>query len=138
MKRKLTVGWGKEFLKSLIIKRRNYLIYRMYSTQFYNYIKSQGFSIKQQPGEETFMKKWSQISDRVDVWSYRFFSHYSPGNSNIVPEDIGHTIIEAKLDPERFRPYYSDKNMYHLYVPKDALASTILCRINGSRLLDNN
>lgn len=28
--------------------------------------------------------------------------------------------------------------MYHLYVPKDALASTILCRINGSRLLDNN
>lgn len=73
MKRKLTVGWGKEFLKSLIIKRRNYLIYRMYSTQFYNYIKSQGFSIKQQPGEETFMKKWSQISDRVDVWSYRFF-----------------------------------------------------------------
>lgn len=59
-------------------------------------------------------------------------------STNIIPEDIGHTIIERCLNPERYRDYYSVKALYATYLNKEYLPETIAYRINGGCLLDDN
>lgn len=91
------------------------------------------------PGEENYKKKWKQLSKRIEPYSYRFFSHYCGLDPDIIPEDIGQTIIQEKLSPTRYRPFYSDKNLYASYLDLagGGIPKTIVCRINNSRILDN-
>jgi hypothetical protein len=84
------------------------------------------------------LKKWRQLTDKVEPYSYRFLSHYYGTNPNIMPEYIARYIMQATLNPERYRPYYHDKNMYSHYVPSQNLPKTIVRRINGSAFLDED
>ncbi len=86
-------------------------------------------------GEDDYIANWSRLTSRVEPYSYRFFSHYCGNDKNIVPEDIGHTMIESVLNPYRYRPIYEDKNMFPRLIGKEFLPRTVLCRINGSCLL---
>lgn len=115
---------------------RHYMSYRFYSKQFRHYLKMRGFDNKKAEGEDEYRLKWSQLSERVEPYSYRFFRHFNGNNPNIVPEDIGHNIIEEILNPIEYRKVYSDKNLYPEIVGKEFVAKTIVCRINGSCLLD--
>ena len=128
------------FLKSLfspfIISILNYRTYCAYRRQFKRYLLRQGFKNTFVEGEDKYKELWSKLSRRVEPYSYRFFSHYCGKTPYIIPEDIGHTVIERILNPERFRAYYSDKNMYAQYIRKEYLPDTILCRINGCEILN--
>ena len=127
-------------IKSVVNKSkdalRHYLRYCRYSNQYKRYLKQQHFENKKAKGEEEYIKRWEVLCARVEPYSYRFFSHYCGYNPNIVPEDIGHSYIEEVLNPIEFRPVYSDKNLFPEIVGKEHVAHTIVCRINGSNLLD--
>lgn len=111
--------------------------YEFYSSQFKRYLEIQHFDTNKAVGEEVYQKKWSVLCNRVDPYSYRFFSHYCGFTPNIVPEDIGHSIIEEMLNPKSYRRVYSDKNLFPFIVGSDNVPRTILCRINGGCLLDS-
>ncbi len=125
-------------IKSLVLFVKNYLVYRSFVKRFHGLLRKQGFSEDKVLGEDEYLQKWHRLSRRVEPWSYRFFSHYMGCVPTIVPEDIGHTIIEPELNPMRYRDFYADKNAYPLYIPKEALPDTLICRVNGSQLLDSD
>jgi hypothetical protein len=132
------IGGGKNKLFFFLLALRNYRVYKLYSNQFKHYLELRGFPNVKAEGEDEYLNKWRQLTDRVEPYSYRLFSHYLGPNPNIVPEDIGHSIVEATLNPERYRSFYSDKNMYSTYIPKQNLPRTVARRINGSTLLDED
>ncbi len=110
--------------------------YRRYSGQYKSYLKEQQFENIKAPGEDAYIKKWEVLCPRVEPYSYRFFSHFCGFNPNIVPEDIGRSYIEDVLNPMEYRSVYEDKNMFPEIVGKEHVPRTIVCRINGSNLLD--
>lgn len=109
-----------------------------YRRQFRKYVRMQGFPAGKAEGEDAYKAKWRQLARRVEPWSYRFFIHYVGHTPDIVPEDIGHMVIENTLNPRIYRDYYSDKNIFPQFVPAEALPATIVCRMGGSQLLDAN
>lgn len=117
---------------------RRYKCYLVYSRQYNKYRKDLGLPGGKQSGEDEYIAKWIQLSHRIDKSSYRLFSHFCGQTPDIVPEDIGRMIIEPKLNPFKYRDYYSDKNIFPIQFGKEALPRTIVCRINGSMLLDEN
>lgn len=127
----------KDILRNIKPLRR-YKCYLTYSRQYGKYLRQLGLPNKKKSGEDEYVAKWSQLYKRVDRNQYRLFSHYCGNDADIVPEDIGRMIIEPKLNPIHFQQYYSDKNIFPVLLGKDALPSTILCRINGSCLLDGD
>ena len=126
------------FISEVLVRLYDYKVYQEYSKQFRRYLLHQGFKNSFVEGEDKYKELWSKLSHRVEPYSYRFFSHYCGKTPYIIPEDIGHTVIERILNPERFRAYYSDKNMYSQYIQKEYLPKTILCRVNGSLIMDEN
>ena len=123
-------------IKEAYTALHHYRCYCFYSSQFKHYLKLQHFENKKVEGEEAYLQKWKKLCSRVEPYSYRFFSHYLGHTPNIVPEDIGHSIIEEILNPMAFRHVYLDKNLIPEIVGKDCVPRTIVCRINGSQLLD--
>ena len=123
-------------IKKARVFLKHYRVYRRYSSQFKCYLKQQHFENKKVEGEDSYINKWKALSPRVEPYSYRFFSHYCGYNPNIVPENIGHSFIEPVLNPKEYRPTYTDKNLFPEIVGKENVPRTIICRINGSNLLD--
>ena len=126
----------KKGVKEAIVSSRRYRRYRRYSNQYKSFLKMQHFENKKDIGEDSYVKKWEVLCPRVEPYSYRFYSHFCGYNPNIVPEDIGRTFIEEVLNPVEYRPVYEDKNMFPEIIGKENVARTIVCRINGSNLLD--
>ena len=56
---------------------------------------------------------------------------------DIIPEDILHSYIETKLNPKKYLLPYTDKNIFQQIIGKKYLPSTLLCRMNGSCILDS-
>lgn len=83
------------------------------------------------PGEEEYVRKWKQLSRRVDKRYFRLFSRYIGQQADIVPEDISHNIVEHILNPSALRPYYEDKNMFDKIFPSGFLPRTFLRSIQG-------
>lgn len=52
-----------------------------------------------------------------------------------IPENIGHSVIEASLNPPEYSTFYLDKNMFPKFIGVDKCPKTIVCRIHGSTLL---
>jgi hypothetical protein len=123
-------------IKRTINAWHHYKYYRIYSKQFKHYLELQHYENKKAIGEDAYLKKWKVLCNRVEPYSYRFFSHYCGNSPNIIPEDIGHSYVEEILNPSQYRRAYSDKNLFPVLIGKDYVARTILCRINGSCLLD--
>jgi hypothetical protein len=125
-------------VKYLLVNRRNKTRFNNYSKHFKRYLEIHRIPNVKAEGEEEYLKKWRQLTDKVEPYSYRFLSHYYGTNPNIMPEYIANYIVQAALNPERYRPYYHDKNMYSRYVPSQNLPKTIARRINGSAFLDED
>lgn len=118
-------------------KIRHYRCYRLYSAQFKRYIKRHNFQNQEAIGEKEYIQKWKALSKRVEPYSYRYFCHFCGYTPNIIPEDIGHSYIEEVLNPTIHRATYGDKNLFQLIIGKEFVPHTILCRMNGSKLLDS-
>lgn len=127
----------KKFLKSIDFIRHSWCHYS-YTNQFKRYLKIQRISNKKVEGEEAYLQKWKVLNSHVEPYSYRFFSRYCGKTPNIVPEDIGRSYIEEVLNPIKSRFVFSDKNLFPRIVGKENCPKTILCRINGSVILDSN
>ncbi len=82
-------------------------------------------------GEDEYLQKWRRLSSHVALEDYRLFSHYIKPSPNIVPEAISHNIVEAILNPIRYRLYYTDKNMFDRIMPPGFMPPTCLRRMNG-------
>lgn len=129
-------------MKNRIINAyENYLkwvSYKFYSTQFKRYCIMHGIPDSPVEGEREYIKKWSVFTSRVEPYSYRLFSRYMGADTDIIPEDIGHTYLEKTLNPRRYRDYYADKNIFDTMFGEGAMPATILRRIGGSCLMDAN
>ena len=128
----------KKGIKGARVSLTYYRRYRRYSSQYKSYLKQQHFENKKAAGEDSYIKKWEVLSPRVDPYSYRFFSHFCGCTPNIVPEDIGRSYIEEVLNPVAYRAPYEDKNLFSVILGKENVPRTIVCRINGSNLLDSD
>lgn len=123
-------------IKEARVSLKRYRRYLRYSRQYKRYLKQQHFENKKAPGEDAYIKKWEVLCPRVEPYSYRFFSHFCGCTPNIIPEDIGRSYIEESLNPVEYRKAYEDKNLFPEIVGKENVPRTIICRINGSNLLD--
>ena len=108
-----------------------------YIKYFKKLMRMQHLPNEKGPGEDAYIAYWKQITPSVEPYSYRFFRHYCGETPYIVPEDIGHSYIEPKLNPRRFTPFYEDKNMLPLLLPAGAVPETYLCRMQGGQILNN-
>ena len=97
-----------------------------------------GIPNKKVPGESEYIKKWSILSRKFDLPSYRLYARYCGNIPEIVPEGIGRIIIEEKLNPPRYRDFYNDKTQYPVLLGEQNAPSTFICRINGSVLLNSS
>ena len=131
------IGMAKTWMENEIPSYRHRRLYKVYSEQNKHRLELQHFENKKAEGEDAYLQKWGVLSSRVEPYSYRFFSHYCGPTPNIVPEDIGHTCIEDVLNPLALRRVYCDKNLFPEIVGKENVPRTIVCRINGSQLLDS-
>lgn len=112
--------------------------HRLYSKRFRSYMKLRGICNSPAVGEVEYLQTWRQLCPRVEPYSYRLFSHYMGPKKEIIPEDVGHSFVEECLNPPAYRVAYSDKNLFPRIVGKENVPRTIVCRINGSCLLDGN
>lgn len=130
---------AKKFILKIVDKYLKYRSYKFHSNQFKAYLKkldiNPNISCK---GESVYKNKWKTLSKHIDPYSYRFFSKFCGESPYIIPEDIGHTIIEYYLNPPKFRSLYSDKNFFSNIVGKQNLPQTFIYRILGSAILSNN
>jgi hypothetical protein len=108
-----------------------------YSSQFKRYLELHHFDDEKAPGEDAYLALWHSLSKHVEPYSYRFFRHFCGDTPRIVPEDIGHSVIEDVLCPSSYRAVYSDKNLFPLIVGKENLPRIFFYRINGGGLLDS-
>ena len=128
---------AKDILKESIYALRNRKAYRFYSSQFKRYLALHHFNDEKAPGEDAYLALWHSLSKHVEPYSYRFFRHFCGDTPRIVPEDIGHSVIEDVLCPSSYRAVYSDKNLFPLIVGKENLPRIFFYRINGGGLLDS-
>lgn len=124
--------------QNILIKIRLIYLYFLFKKKYKRLIKIQDYNNQFLPGETEFLDKWHQLTKFVEPYSYRFFSRYCGLNPDIIPEYIGDGIIQEKLSPRRYRPFYQDKNLYAQYIGKNFIPKTFLCRINKSPILLND
>ena len=111
----------------------------IYTIQYRRNVIKKGFLNKKTQGEKEYKQKWRTLSRFVEPYSYRYFRHYFGDNPNIVPENIGHAIIEETLNPLKFRSVYMDKNFFGTVLGNcGMLPKMVLCRIGGGNLLDSD
>lgn len=109
-----------------------------FKKQFCSYLNRAGFVNAKRQGETEYKKKWKQISLFVESYSYRFFANYIGENPNIIPEAVLHNCIEPALNPREFIPICSDKNFFTQIIPKEFMPVTILRRMDGGVIMDEN
>ena len=128
----------KKKIDTILRMIRSYIHYRRVRNHYKCYLQKSGYPNKPMDGELEYKKKWKKLSKRIEPYSYRFFSHYCGQSPDIVPENIGNTFIEKKLNPPEYRATYADKNMFKVILGADVLPKTLLCRIKGGPLLNGD
>lgn len=113
-------------------------VHTAYEKQFKRYLSENGFKDTPVDGEAEYVNKWKQLYDLVEPYSYRLFSKFIGKTPYIVPEDIGHNIIEEILNPIRYRAYYADKNVFTQVVGKEYFPESVAGRILGGVILDKD
>ena len=109
---------------------------RMCADQYKSYLQELKYENKSIDGEDAYLKLWSQLTARVEPYSYRLFSHYMGKVPHIIPDYIGTEILSYYLNPRRYSDFYEDKNTYSSYVLlENAFPKTYLKRIGGGKIL---
>ncbi len=70
------------------------------------------------------------------VWAYRLYSKFCGENLYILSQPIADSLNRS-LNPEELLPYYSDKNIFDLILPRGVLPKTIL-RIMDGLMMDED
>lgn len=102
-----------------------------YHFVYKKYMKLNGFKNTRVLGEDKWIERWSGLGIKPNPIYYRFFSKYIGNDFNIMPEDIGHLVIEKYLNKDCYLGYYEDKNMFDKILPQNFTPRTLIRRING-------
>lgn len=116
----------KEFLRAAL---SNFVGVK-YRKQYKNLLRRNNVPNKPYPNESEWVEKWSVLGKANPIY-FRLFSHYIGNDINIIPEDICHNIVEPILDPIRYVPYYSDKNIFDRLFRPGTLPKTIFRKMRG-------
>lgn len=128
----------KGFVLSVSSKYLDWNVNRKHQTHFRSLMHRLNIPDEPIEGESEYIAKWSRLSKKPDIYSYRLFSRYCGNNPDITPEGICRRTIETILNPIQYRPYYSDKNLYSQYMGDLNMPATYLRRIGGGLILDAN
>lgn len=127
-------------LKSVIISlMRKAVFYKMtrYYRRFYGKVLAiNGIPDRKVEGEDEWCRRWSVLG-KVDPIYFRCFSRYIGKDMDIVPEDLCLNVIEKCLNPSRYVPYYSDKNIFDRLFPSGTCPVTVLRKIDGAYYYDD-
>lgn len=126
------------FIKHCRIRPFSHLIYSiLYCHSYRVRAHKNGLKLKHLK-TRSYVNKWRKLAVVWETTTYKYYAHYMKDLSKIVPESIGRTCIEYVLNPIKHRPYYSDKNMFGKILGKDNVAKTIICRVAGSCILNDD
>ena len=102
------------------------------------YLQENGFPLNEScPEEQEYIHFWKQFSPKIDPYCFRFYSHFMGKTNHIIPDNVGHKVLEYYLNPIRFRDFYNDKCIYNqLFMSNSYTPKMIFCRIDGGVLLD--
>lgn len=121
-------------LKSVITSiLRNAVSFKMtrYYRKFYgNVLSVNGIPDTRVEGEDEWCRRWSALGKAEPIY-FRCFSRYIGRDMDIVPENLCRNVIEKCLNPSRYLPYYTDKNIFDRILPPGTCAATVLRRMNG-------
>lgn len=104
---------------------------RYYKRAYGSMMSANAIPDRKAAGEDEWLRRWSVLG-KADPMYYRFFSHYIGQDMDIVPEDLCLNVIEKCLNPSRYVPYYSDKNMFDRLFPAGTCPVAILRKIDGA------
>lgn len=126
----------KKIVSDLFYKSRNNRKYKARKTEYYNILKLHNDPELKADRESQYFQLWSQLTNKIEPYSYRLFSHYMGNVPCIIPDYIGTEILSYYLNPRRYSDFYEDKNSYSSYVLLEhALPKTYLKRIGGGKIL---
>lgn len=125
-------------LNKFILKLKACKRYLKYSKHFKHLLNLQNIPNVKIEGEDEYRRYWGRFTKLVEPYSYRLFSHYCGKTKYIIPEDIGHSYIEALFNPKEKTVYWENKSLFPTYLPAGSVPQTILCRQNGGEILDSN
>lgn len=125
-----------KIVSDLFYKLRNNRIYQARKVEYRNILKMHYDPELTVDGEDGYFKFWKQLTNKIEPYSYRLFSHFMGNVSYIIPDYIGTEILSYYLNPRRYSDFYEDKNTYSSYVLLEhALPKTYLKRIGGGKIL---
>lgn len=102
-----------------------------YYRRFYGKVMSlNGIPDRKVEGEDEWCRRWSVLGKAEPLY-FRCFSHYIGKDMDIVPENLCRNVIEKCLNPSRYIPYYTDKNIFDRLFPEGTCAATLLRKMNG-------
>lgn len=101
-----------------------------YKKYYNSLLKRNNIANKTIDGEAEWIGKWSVLG-KINPVYFRLFSHYIGNDLNIMPEDICRNIVEPILDPMKYVPYYSDKNMFDKMFGHEVMPKTIIRKMHG-------
>lgn len=130
------MGKPREIAKKAVIRlignrRYAHLLYRRHYRRL---MRLNGIPNRRAEGEEAYRTQWKRLSRWVDPYSYRLFSHFCGPTPDIIPEDILHTVVEARLNPPEEWAVYEDKNNFVRYAGADFLPPTVAWRQGGGEV----
>lgn len=126
----------KSIMTSLMRKAAFLRMTRYYKRAYGRMMAANGIPDKKVAGEDEWVRRWSVLG-KADPMYYRFFSRYIGQDMDIVPEDLCLNVIEKCLNPSRYVPYYSDKNMFDRLFPSGTCPVTVLRKIAGAYYSDD-
>ena len=96
--------------------------------------KESNLVLTEQPGEIEWIKKWSRLTPNLSVEFYRFYSLFIGNDSNILPDDVFHAIIDPIINDKISLPAYLNKNLYEKIVSPEVFPVCVLRNMNGDFL----
>lgn len=126
----------KSIITSMMRKAVSLKMSRYYKRAYGSMMTANGIPDKKVAGEDEWTRRWAVLG-KADPMYYRFFSHYIGQDMDIVPENLCVNVIEKCLNPGRYVPYYSDKNMFDRLFPSGTCPVTLLRKIAGACYSDD-
>lgn len=115
---------------ALVIERRLEIMCNKYSERRERQLLSLLGGGKCTDSERLWIEYWKPLVKCRSVWAFRLYSKFCGETKYILSQPIADSLNRA-LNPEELVPFYSDKNVFDMLLPKGTLPKTILRVMDG-------